>query len=254
MTFKQLQNKSSKKTMLFIPVLLLVLTIGMPSAFAGDYGYQAINPTGGEVKKVKGDMWTYVGGLSNSNKHVDRIFYMYDILDFSVGVGYYDWTNGSGTESYKWLRFWDDGGVYSNLHYLSSTGPSSGGWHSGEVYEVSSSTYGFKIDGSSQGNLSLCSGSCPNPTVAGVAAWGTSTSSSDNVKADFKNLKVDTGSGYSSFNSAASETKCNNSPSSLKFNYPLSGNNIDQVQIDLGSVDECSSNSSVWLYASGGGA
>lgn len=251
---EQYKNKSSKQTMFLIPVMLLVLTLGIPQAFAGDYGYQGINPSGTEVKKVKGDFWTYVGGLSNSNKHVDRIFYMYDILDFSVGVGYYDWTNGSGTESYKWLRFWDDGGVYSNFHYLSSTGPSSGGWHSAEIYEVDSKTYGFKIDGSSLGNKSHCSVSCPNPTIAGVASWGTSTSASDNVKADFKNLNVDMGSGYNTWNSASTETKCNNSPSSLKFNYPLASNNVDQAQIDLGSVDECSSNSSVWLYASGGGA
>lgn len=250
------QNKPTKRTFFVIPAVLLMLFIGLQSAYAGDFGYQATNPDGGEVKKAKGDFWTYLGGLLTSSKHVDRIIYLTDTNDFSVGVGYYDWTNSGGTESYLWLRYWDEGGVNSNFHYLSSTGPSSEGWHSIEVYEVDSNTYDFKVDGSSLNTLD-CSTTCDDPTIAGVASWGSSTSSSDFVRADFKNLQLDDAgdadSGYISWNTESTDYKCNNWPSSLKFVLPLTGNSIDQVQIDVGSVDECSVNSDVWLYNGGSG-
>lgn len=256
MTYMQ-QQKPKQKTFIIIPAILLVLSIGIPSVFAGNYGYQATNPDGGEVTKSKGSFWTYLGGLASSNIHVDRMIYLTDVSGFTVGVGYYDSTNGAGTESYKWLRYWDEGATYDNLHYLSASGPGAEGWSSIEVLEVDSDTYDFKVAGSSQGTLDCHTASCNNPTITGVASWSTSTSGSDRLKADFKDLTVDDAgdadSGYISWNTESTDYKCNNSPSTLKFELPLASNNIDQVQIDLGSVDECAVNSSVWLYNGGSG-
>jgi len=250
MTLKQ-QKKPINRTFFLIPAILL-LSISLPNIYAGDFGYQATNPNGGEVKKVKGDMWTYLSGLSTTNKHVDRIFYITDTGDFSVGVGYYDSTNGVPTESYKWLRYWDEGGVNNNFHFLSATGPSSAGWHSFEVLEVDANTYDLKVDGSSLGTRDCSTASCPNPTIAGVASWGTSTSSSDFVKADFKNLQHDVGTGYKGWQAESTDYKCQNSPSSVGFNKVVD-TSMNQIQIDLGATDECSIDLSVWLYNSGGG-
>jgi hypothetical protein len=252
MTCKQRE----KRTFVFIPALLLILSLGFPNAFAGDYGYQAIDPDGGEVIKSKGRVWTYQNSLSNNGNHIDRILYVTDVGDFTAGVGYYT-SQTSGVETYKWLRYWDEGGTYNNQHWLSSTGPSSASWVTIEVYEVDSNTYAFKAGGSSLGNLDCHVATCDSTTITGVASWGTSTSSSDSNIAQFDSLVLeDTGdadTGYISWNTEANQLKCNNSPSTMKFEWPLSGNNIDYVVIDAGSTDECSIDSSVWLYNGGSG-
>ncbi len=252
MTIRTLRSKSK---LLFLPVALLTLSmIVIDAAYGSIWGYQAVKPSGSfnEVIGVKGNIFPYKGGINGANQHVDRMAYLTDTANFSVGIGYYDYTDASNVERYRIFRYWDNG-IDNNFHLLTSTDPST--WFTAEVIAISSTIYDFKINGASIGTRS-CSTSCPNPTIAGTASWGTGTTSSMNVNANHKDLQLrrDTDSAYQSWNAVANELKCDEAPNTLGIEYPLANNNIDQIIIDATTAHEClQDNSSPWLYNGGAG-
>lgn len=125
-------NDQKQYKAISLVALMLVMTIipvASQYAFAEMYGYQAIKPSGSftELKSVSGDIYTYLNSITASNKHIDRIIYMTNTNDFTMGVGYYD-SKGTGSESYKWLRYQDNGNLNNNNHWVSSTGPGAETW------------------------------------------------------------------------------------------------------------------------------
>lgn len=210
----------NKKHTTIILGIILFTVILIPtfsqSASAVMYGYQAIKPIGTftELKSVGGQIYTYTGSITANNQHIDRMVYMTNINDFTMGVGYYD-SKGTGSETYKWMRYQDNGTLNNNNHYVATYGPTAQTWQSVEVYETgTSSLYDFKIGTTSLGTIP-CNPSCPNMLYAGAVAWGTGTDSSQmNVNTGFQNLnfKRNTDTNPVSWNGNINLRKCYNFP------------------------------------------
>jgi hypothetical protein len=232
---------------------LLAFVVGMFSVnevFAGEYAYMATNPSGTEVKEIEGEMYVYANRLATNNKHIDTMAYATDLSDFSVGIGYYDSQNSSGSESYKYLRYWNESAMLHNLHYLGSS-ISTGSFVQFALWEVDSDSYDFQVGSQTFSELS-CQSTCATPTIAGVVSWSTADSASDNVKSHFRDLVhlVDSDVTLKSWDAESQEVKCNDY--NTDYDYPTAGD-IDEIKFDVAAVDECSSNSSVWLYNGGSG-
>lgn len=232
-----------------IALLTIALAVSMTPVFASEYGYQASRAGGGEITDIRGDSFTYLNRLDSNSKHVDTLAYITNTGTFSAGVGYYD-KQVSGTETYQWLKYWDEGATDNNEHWVTVGGPTSETWKGFDIWEVDSDTYDFSI-GSQGFNSMDCVSTCPNPTISGVVVYSSAGSDpDDNVKGYFKDLEVDSGSGWESWDDASDDYKCNNDSSDFDL---VTNSNIDDVIFDIGSVDECASNSSVWLFNGGSG-
>jgi hypothetical protein len=225
-------------------VLLVITTIPalVPFIHAEMYGYEAIKPSGSftELTSVSGQMYTYLNSITTNNRHIDRLVYMTNINDFTMGVGYYDSKSG-GTEIYKWLRYQDNGSINNNNHWLASTGPSSEAWTSVEVSETSANVFNFKVNGGSLGTIT-CNPNCPNLLIAGAAAWGNGASSSEmNVNTGFQSLQFKRNTDSSAQNWAGNYAiwKCANYPdnaNSVGIDF-VSG--INAFWVDSSVADEC---------------
>lgn len=266
MTLERTSEQRKKHTAISLAVILLAMTIipvASQSVHADMYGYQAIKPSGSftELKSVSGEIFTYLNSISANNKHIDRIIYMTNTNDFTMGVGYYD-SKGTGSESYKWLRYQDNGNLNDNNHWVSSSGPGSETWQSVEVLETgTSSVYDFKIGSTSQGTLT-CNPSCPNLTFAGAAAWGNGASGSDmNVNTGFQNLKFkrNTDSSSIGWDGNWNLRKCANYPDATgSVGWSLaSPPNINAFWVDSVVDDDCEytdgTESAGYLYNGGAG-
>lgn len=253
------------KTICLASVLAVIMSsapsLSFQNAYAAEYGYQAIKPSGSftEIKSVKGEVYTYLNSISIDGKHIDRMIYMTDTNDYTMGVGYYN-SQSSGNESYKWLKYQDNGSINDNFHWLSSTGPSSETWKTLEVIETSTDTFDFKVGGSSIGTKT-CDPSCPNLLYAGAVAWGSGTGSDHDVDTGFQKLefKRNNDSVFKDWNSNYNTKKCANFPDSsgeVGFNWPTA-NNINEVWIDVVTADDCEFTDGTevagWLYNDGAG-
>jgi len=245
MTLQTISATRKKHTAIDLVAILLVLT-SIPTViqyvYADMYGYEAIKPSGSftEIKSVSGEVYTYLNSITTNGQHIDRLIYMTNTNDFSMGVGYYD-TKSGGTEFYKWLRYQDNGSINNNNHWLSTTGPSAETWVSLEVVETSSNVFDFKVSGSSQGTLT-CNPSCPNLLIAGAAAWGSGASSSDmNVNTGFQNLKFKRNTDSTALGWAGNYAiwKCANYPNnqnSVGISFP---SGINAMWVDSVVTDAC---------------
>ncbi len=206
------------------------------------YGYQALNPPGEEIVAVKGTIYPYPYTGNNVN-HVDRIVYLYRSTSvtsqiFSIGVGHYQFPNGN----INFMMYFDEG-LNDNYHLI-VTSPTPSNPYTAEIVKINSSTYAAKINGSTIKTWS-CDATCPIPYIAGAAAWDASGTSNFLVYGNFWDLQLKRASDtqYQYFNSVSggeSELKCEESPTSLGFEYPLANNSINQFIIDATNAHECS--------------
>ncbi|GIU71966.1 MAG: hypothetical protein KatS3mg003_1445 [Candidatus Nitrosocaldaceae archaeon] len=222
--------------------LLLIPTI---SYAVQQYGYHAIKPSGSfsEILGVKGKIYPYA---SSTTDHVDRMIYLFTTANpkLSIGIGHVDFGNGA----IYYTGYFDEG-LNDDVHYILGGSPTN--WYTAEVVtpNTSSTTYYWKINGITKGSYD-CS-TCNPITLAGATSWGNNANS---VYGNFKDLQLkrNTDTQYQYFQSIVNLKKCKELPSTLGFEYPLSGNSINQLIVDATTQHECTGDvSDQWLYRGG---
>lgn len=241
--------------------VLMTSTLFYSSAYAVIYGYQGLHPGGSysSLTNVKGDIFTYRGdiGSANHNQHIDRLIYLFDGNNlspgFTVGTGYYEGTDGSGTEFYRYYYYVDDGTPNDNQHIL-YTGiiPTTQTWVTAQTSQASSTKYNFWIGSTLIGSYT-CSSACTNTAIAGGASW-TSMTSNANVISDMKNLYLErnTDGSFVDWNSVAGAGSyhCNTS-SGIAFGLPTAGN-INEFTVAISGL-ACTNPSDGYLFNEGTG-